>query len=230
MPVTAKGGMKGEDGMRWLRDRQDTRGGNEGGFTLIELLVVVGILAVLAAIAAPRITEVINKSKEARSKADLKVISGALERYYSDNNKYPEKLDDLKAKGYIKFDVTFKNAHNKYYLYAIDATGTPVAYLLMDPGGNPSTDATPTVWLKVTGVSGASDRVPEGKAPDQTAYVWGPSATLKFKDVTGADLVWNVDANDPSKNGFLKSANEYTRSVGAYCMAKTTCRTDLSTD
>lgn len=217
--------------MPWRKGWRAQRGEDQAGFTLIELLVVVGILAVLAAIAAPRITEVINKSREARSKADLKVISGAIERYYSDNNKYPAKLDDLKTGGYIKFDVSFKNAHGNYYFYAIDDTAAPSAYLLMDPGSTPATTA--VIWLNV-GATGASPAVPNGLG-GANAYQWKPggSNTVTFKDVNGADLAYSTT---PPNIGFDLGNGKYSKSVGAYCMTKTAadptkpCRSDISTD
>jgi prepilin-type N-terminal cleavage/methylation domain-containing protein len=59
------------------------------GFTLIELLVVVGIIAILAAIAAPNFLEAQARSKVARVKAEMRSLATALETYYVDTNAYP---------------------------------------------------------------------------------------------------------------------------------------------
>ena len=58
------------------------------GFTLIELLIVVAIIGILAAIAIPNFLNAQVRSKVARTKADMKTISTALETYAVDNNDY----------------------------------------------------------------------------------------------------------------------------------------------
>ncbi len=58
-------------------------------FTLIELLIVVAIIGILAAIAVPNFLNAQIRAKIARSKADMKNLSTALESYRVDNNMYP---------------------------------------------------------------------------------------------------------------------------------------------
>ena len=72
------------------------------GFTLIELLVVMVIIAILVSIAAPRYFNSVEKSKETVLKQDLSAMRDALDKYYSDNDKYPESLDDLVSKKYLR--------------------------------------------------------------------------------------------------------------------------------
>lgn len=62
---------------------------NRRGFTLIELLVVVGIISILAAVALPNFLEAQVRSKVSRVHSDLRMLSGALEAYGVDNNRYP---------------------------------------------------------------------------------------------------------------------------------------------
>ena len=72
------------------------------GFTLIELLVVMAIIALLLSIVAPRYFSSIDKSKEAVLRQDLSIMRDAIDKYYSDNDKYPTSLDDLVSKKYLR--------------------------------------------------------------------------------------------------------------------------------
>lgn len=66
-----------------------------GGFTLIELLVVISIIAILTAVATVSYTNVQQKSRDGKRKADLAAIQQALEVFYADNGAYPD--DDTAA-------------------------------------------------------------------------------------------------------------------------------------
>lgn len=103
------------------------------GFTLIELLVVVAIIALLATFAVPKLFDAINKSKKAPGQADMQTISGALERYYMDNNLYPTTdVENELATGYVKAATTYRNGFKNQYLYLTNTSGT--AYVLVDIG------------------------------------------------------------------------------------------------
>ena len=65
------------------------------GFTLVELLVVLIVLAVLAAIVLPKFVGSSTRAREARMKADLRLIRTAIDRFYIDTGAYPAKLADL---------------------------------------------------------------------------------------------------------------------------------------
>lgn len=58
-------------------------------FTLIELLVVVGILLVLASLAAGQYTEASIRAKVARARADMRTLHTAIDMYHADSNKFP---------------------------------------------------------------------------------------------------------------------------------------------
>lgn len=64
------------------------------GFTLIEILVVATIIGLLAAVAAISYSQFTKQSRDARRKADLEQIRGALEMYKSNSttNDYPGSL------------------------------------------------------------------------------------------------------------------------------------------
>jgi general secretion pathway protein G len=72
------------------------------GFTLIELLVVLAIVATLLSIVAPRYIHQTDRAKEAALKENLSVLRRALDEYYSDTGKYPERLLALTEQHYLR--------------------------------------------------------------------------------------------------------------------------------
>lgn len=72
------------------------------GFTLIELLVVMAVIALLLSLASPRYFSSVEKSKEAVLRENLYLMRDALDKYYGDNGTYPETLDALVGKRYLR--------------------------------------------------------------------------------------------------------------------------------
>ncbi|HEY6095076.1 MAG TPA: prepilin-type N-terminal cleavage/methylation domain-containing protein [Gallionellaceae bacterium] len=72
------------------------------GFTLIELLVVMAIIALLVSLAAPRYFHSVDSSRETILRENLSLTRQALDKYYGDNGKYPETLDMLVSKKYLR--------------------------------------------------------------------------------------------------------------------------------
>jgi general secretion pathway protein G len=72
------------------------------GFTLIELLVVMAIVAVLVSIVAPRYFGSLERSKETVLKQNLRTMRDAIDKHFADKEKYPETLDDLVTKRYLR--------------------------------------------------------------------------------------------------------------------------------
>jgi general secretion pathway protein G len=72
------------------------------GFTLIELIVVMTIVSLLLTLAAPRYFRSIERSKETVLKANLTSTRDALDKFHSDTGKYPDQLDDLVSKHYLR--------------------------------------------------------------------------------------------------------------------------------
>lgn len=62
---------------------------NFQGFTLIELLITISIIAILAALGLAVYNSVYKASRDAKRKADLKLIQSALEQYHADQHHYP---------------------------------------------------------------------------------------------------------------------------------------------
>ena len=75
---------------------------NEKGFTLLELMIVIAIIGILASLAQPSYKAAVRKSREAALKENLYNIRSVLDQYYADNGKYPDTLDDVVAKGYMR--------------------------------------------------------------------------------------------------------------------------------
>jgi general secretion pathway protein G len=72
------------------------------GFTLIELLVVMAIIATLLTISVPRYFHSVEKSREAVLHQNLALTREALDKFYGDNSRYPDTLEDLVSKKYLR--------------------------------------------------------------------------------------------------------------------------------
>ncbi len=92
------------------------------GFTLIELLVVMVIIATLLTIAVPRYFHSLEKSKETVLREDLNLMREALDKYYGDNGKYPDALDELVSKRYLR------------NMPVDPLTGSARSWLIVEPG------------------------------------------------------------------------------------------------
>ena len=71
-------------------------------FTLIELLVVMAIIATLLTIALPRYFGSVERSKEATLRQSLAVMRDAIDKHYADTGRYPETLEELVSKKYVR--------------------------------------------------------------------------------------------------------------------------------
>ena len=72
------------------------------GFTLIELLVVMAIIATLLTIAVPRYNGSVDRAKEATLRQSLATMRDAIDKHFGDTGRYPETLEDLATKKYIR--------------------------------------------------------------------------------------------------------------------------------
>lgn len=75
---------------------------SSSGFTLIELLVVLAIIATLLSFAAPRYSGSVDKAKESVLRENLASLRVSIDKYFADNGQYPETLNDLVAKRYLR--------------------------------------------------------------------------------------------------------------------------------
>jgi len=72
------------------------------GFTLIELLVVMSVIATLLTIAVPRYFQHLDRAREAALRESLAVMRDAVDKYRGDTGRYPETLDELVTKRYLR--------------------------------------------------------------------------------------------------------------------------------
>lgn len=83
---------------------------NQSGFTLIELLVVIAILGILTTLVMVSINGVKSRAQDAKRVWDLRIVSTALESYYSDHGYYPYETDpgqeNLCLKSWYDYNTT----------------------------------------------------------------------------------------------------------------------------
>ncbi len=72
------------------------------GFTLIEPIVVMAIIALLVSIVAPRYHRTVDRARDASLRTTLNVVRDAIDKYAADREQYPDSLDELVARGYLR--------------------------------------------------------------------------------------------------------------------------------
>ena len=72
------------------------------GFTLIELMVVLAIIALLVAIVAPHYVGRMTRAEEAVLQQNLSTMREALDKHYADAGRYPDSLEELVKKRYLR--------------------------------------------------------------------------------------------------------------------------------
>jgi general secretion pathway protein G len=72
------------------------------GFTLIELVVVLAVIGALLALAAPRYVAVLERGKVNAQQANIASLRDALDKFYGDIGRYPDRLDELVERRYLR--------------------------------------------------------------------------------------------------------------------------------
>jgi general secretion pathway protein G len=106
------------------------------GFTLIELVVVMAIIGLLLTIALPRYMHSIERGKEQVRQQNLAVMRDAIDKYYGDNGQYPETLDELVTKHYLRaVPVDPVNGDDKWAAIASQDDTKPGVYDIAPASG-----------------------------------------------------------------------------------------------
>lgn len=72
------------------------------GFTLIELVVVMAAIALLLSLALPRYMESLSRGRSQVQSKNLATLREAIDQYYGDNGRYPDRLEDLVHRRYLR--------------------------------------------------------------------------------------------------------------------------------
>jgi general secretion pathway protein G len=75
----------------------ETRRSKIAGFTLLELMVVLLILALLASIAAPRVTKYLRHAKSQTAHIAVDALSAAVDSFHLDTGRFPTTEEGLKV-------------------------------------------------------------------------------------------------------------------------------------
>lgn len=73
------------------------------GFTLIEILVVVMLISLMAALVVPVVSHSVDMARESALKENLQVMRKALDDYLADTGRYPQTLEELVTRRYVRF-------------------------------------------------------------------------------------------------------------------------------
>lgn len=77
-------------------------GSRRSGFTLMELAVVLAILGVLLRLATPGMQRAVIRGRETALRQDLATLREAIDGHYTDHRRYPESLEVLVEKRYLR--------------------------------------------------------------------------------------------------------------------------------
>jgi general secretion pathway protein G len=72
------------------------------GFTLIEMLVVMTLIALLLTLAVPRYFHSLEYGRANVQRQNAATIRDAIDKFYGDLGRYPDTLDELVAKRYLR--------------------------------------------------------------------------------------------------------------------------------
>jgi general secretion pathway protein G len=75
---------------------------HQPAFTLVELMVVLAVIALLLAVVVPDYVGRAKRAEEAVLQENLALMRDALDKHYADTGRYPDTLEELVAKRYLR--------------------------------------------------------------------------------------------------------------------------------
>lgn len=88
--------------LRSRRSGQSLTGRRRGGFTLIEMVIVMAVIGLLLTLAVPRYFVALDYGKVKVQQQNLATMRDALDKFFGDQGRYPETLDELVQKRYLR--------------------------------------------------------------------------------------------------------------------------------
>lgn len=123
------------------------------GFTLLELMVVLVILALLASIAAPRVTHYLSRAKTQTAKLQVNALGQAVDEYHLDTGAFPTDAEGLKVLitappnisswdgPYVKKQESLVDPWGRPYLYRYPGQHGSFDVYTLGPDPKPSSNA-----------------------------------------------------------------------------------------
>lgn len=72
------------------------------GFTMIELVIVMAMLGLLLSLALPQYMATLERGREQVLQSNLVAMREAIDKFYGDRGRYPDKLEDLVTQRYLR--------------------------------------------------------------------------------------------------------------------------------
>lgn len=80
-----------------MRRRTDTRMRPDAGVTILEVLIVLTIIALVSAVAGPRLISYLGRAKSETAQLQIDQLGNALQLFYIDVGRYPTDAEGLNA-------------------------------------------------------------------------------------------------------------------------------------
>lgn len=116
---------------------------NRKGFTLIEMLIVIIILGLLASLVGPKLFTKVDKARTMTAKAQIELLSAAIDTYRLDMGKFPKSLDEIRRSEdprwegpYLPKDVPL-DPWNNLYVYKYPGEHGPYDIISYGQDGKP---------------------------------------------------------------------------------------------
>lgn len=113
------------------------------GFTLIEMLIVIIILGLLASLVAPKLFTKVDKARIKTAKAQIELLSAAIDTYRLDMGKFPASLEELRRSNDSKWEGPYLpkeiplDPWNNAYVYKLPGEHGPYDIISYGQDGKP---------------------------------------------------------------------------------------------